>query len=221
MIPRPTSGQQERSSLITLLTSRRKIGSTPCEVNVGEKECEMRSYGSDTAMTEICYDGFYQDRMEKKIKCGHTFLQTRSLGPATPTHAFLQSRLLPTSHSWTTIGVAIVSGRVNKDAMAGADLPKQNGIRCMTCGIIGSASPRSSFGWAARMPAIQQTSLRTSKRLPGSMPTCGRYAYSRPSSSCAYTLRGLGSVLPIGQHRDSLAVMRSLSKHVVLNSTSI
>ena len=219
MIPRLTSGQQERSSLITPLTSRRKIGSTPCEVNTGEKECEMRSYGSDTAMTGICYDGFYQDRIEKNQVWNH-FLPTRSLGPATPTQGMLQSRLLPTSHSWTTIGVAIVSGRVNKDAMVGADLPKQNGIRCMTCGIIGSASPRSSFGWAARMPAIQQTSLRTSKRLPGSMPTCGRYTYSRPSSSCAYTLRGLGSVLPIGQHRDSLAVMRSLSKHVVLNSTS-
>ena len=172
-------------------------------------------------MTGICYDAFYQDRMEKKIKCGATFLPTRSLGPATPSHAMLQSRLLPTNHSWTTIGVAIVSGRVNKDGMVGADLPKQNGIRCMTCRIIGVASPSSSFGWAAHMPAIQNTFLRTSKRLSGSMSTCGRYAYSRPSSSCAYTLRSLGSVLPIGQHRDSLAFRRSLSKHVVLNSTSI
>ena len=173
-------------------------------------------------MTGICYDGFYQHRMEQKIQCGTTFLPTRSLGPATPSQQrILQSRRLPTSHSWTTIGVAIVSGRVNKDGIVGADLPKQNGIRCMTYGIIGSASPKCSCGWAARMPAIQRTFLRTSKRLPGSMPTCGRYAYSRPSSSCAYTGQGLGCVHPIGQHRDSLArVQRSLSKHVVLNSTS-
>ena len=158
--------------------------------------------------------------MDDKIPCGPNFLPMRSLGPATLSHGVLQSMLLPISHSWTTIGAAIVSGRGTKDGMVGADLPRQIAVRCMTCRIIGVASPSSSFGWAARMPAIQQTSLRTSKRLPGSMPTCGRYAYSRPSSSCAYTLRGLGSVLPIGQHRDSLAVMRSLSKHVVLNSTS-
>ena len=80
----------------------------------------------------------------------------------------------------------------------------------MTCRTIGVASPSSSFGWAAHMPAIPKTSLRDSKKLHGSMPTCGRYAYSRPSSSCAYTLRGRGSVLPIGQHRGSLAFMISV-----------
>ena len=182
MTPRPTSGQQERSSLITLLTSRRKIGSTPCEVNVGEKECEMRSYGSDTAMTGICYERFYQHRMDKKIQRGPTFLPMRSLGSATLSHGMLQSSLLPTSHSWTTIGAAIVSGRGTKDGTVGADLPKQKAVRCMTCRIIGVASPSSSFGWAAHMPATPKTSLRASKRLHGSMPTCGRYAYSRPSS---------------------------------------
>ena len=181
----------------------------------------MRSYGSDGAMTGICYDGFYQHRMGQKIQRGPTFLPMRSLGPATLSHGMLQISPLPTSHSWTTIGAAIVSGRGTKDGTVGADLPKQKAIRCMTCRIIGVASPSSSFGWAAHMPAIPKTSLRASKRLHGSMPTCGRYAYSRPSSSCAYTLRGRGSVLPIGQHRDSLAFMRSLSKHVVLNSTSI
>ena len=180
MIPRLTSGQQERSSLITPLTSRRKIGSTLCRMKGSKKACEMRSYGSDGAMTGIRYDGFYQHCMDKKIQCGPTFLPMRSLGPATPSHGMLQSSLLPTSHSWTTIGVAIVSGRVTKDGTVGADLPKQKAVRCMTCRIIGVANPSSSFGWAAHKPAIPKTSLRASKRPHGSMLTCGRYAYSRP-----------------------------------------
>ena len=49
--------------------------------------------------------------MDKKTQCGPTFLPMRSLGPATLSHGMLQSSLLPTSHSWTTIGAAIVSGR--------------------------------------------------------------------------------------------------------------
>ena len=46
--------------------------------------------------------------MDQKIQCGPTFLPMRSLGPATLSHGMLQSSLLPTSHSWTTIGAAIV-----------------------------------------------------------------------------------------------------------------
>ena len=66
MIPMLTSGPQARSSLITPLTSQRKTGSTPCRMKGSEQVCEMRSYGSDGATTGICYDGFYQNRMDDK-----------------------------------------------------------------------------------------------------------------------------------------------------------
>ena len=140
----------------------------------------MQSCGNDGAMTRICYDGFYQNRMDDKMPCGPIFLPMRSLGPAILSHLSTNCVPLPNNDFWTTIGAAIVSGRGTKDGTVGADLPKPNAVRCMTCRIIGVASPSSSFGLAARMPAIQKTFPRASKRLRGSMPTCGRYAYSRP-----------------------------------------